>query len=87
MNEFNIHRILFAIMVCVTVFFGTLSAQGNRVTLSGNVMDTANGESMMGVYVIMTDLNNAFFPASCFFIGICYNNDRLKRDKNAQILC
>ena len=31
-------------------------AQHARVTLSGSVVDASNGESMMGVYVILTDL-------------------------------
>ena len=40
-------------------------AQGGRFALSGTVRDASNGESMMGVYVIMTDVNNASNVQGC----------------------
>ena len=40
-------------------------AQHTRVTLSGSVADASNGESMMGVYIILTDLTNASNVQGC----------------------
>ena len=42
-----------------------MMAQGGRFALSGTVRDASNGESMMGVYVIMTDVNNASNVQGC----------------------
>ena len=35
---------------------GTALAQGSRVTLSGTVTDASNGESLLGAYVILSDV-------------------------------
>ena len=44
------------LLIIILVFFGqALSAQVQRVTLSGTVKDAASGESLMGAYVILTD--------------------------------
>ncbi len=40
-------------------------AQHTRVTLSGSVVDASNGESMMGVYVILTDLKTPSNVQGC----------------------
>ena len=40
-------------------------AQHTRVTLSGSVVDASNGESMMGVYIILTDLNTPSKVEGC----------------------
>ena len=40
-------------------------AQHTRVTLSESVADASNGESMMGVYIILTDLTNASNVQGC----------------------
>lgn len=40
-------------------------AQHTRVTLSGSVLDASNGESMMGVYVILSDLKTPSNVQGC----------------------
>ncbi len=40
-------------------------AQHTRVTLSGSVLDASNGESMMGVYVILSDLKTPTNVQGC----------------------
>ena len=45
--------------------FASAYAQGGRVTLSGTVLDASNGESMMGVYVILTDLQTPSNVQGC----------------------
>jgi hypothetical protein len=40
-------------------------AQNARVTLSGTVADASNGENMMGVYVILSDLSDASNVQGC----------------------
>ena len=52
----KLHILLCTILLTVTAI--TVSAQAQRVTLSGTVTDAANGETMMGVYVILSDLSN-----------------------------
>ena len=52
----KLHILLCTILLTVTAI--TVSAQVQRVTLSGTVTDAANGETMMGVYVILSDLSN-----------------------------
>ena len=52
----KLHILLCTILLTVTAI--TVSAQTQRVTLSGTVTDAANGETMMGVYVILSDLSN-----------------------------
>ena len=61
----QVHRVIYAIIVCFTVFCGAVSAQGVRYALSGTVRDASNGESMLGVYVIMTDVNNTSNVQGC----------------------
>ena len=43
----------------------TAWAQSARVTLSGTVADASNGENMMGVYVILSDLSDASNVQGC----------------------
>ena len=43
----------------------TAWAQNARVTLSGTVADASNGETMMGVYVILSDLSDASNVQGC----------------------
>jgi len=40
-------------------------AQGSRVALSGSVVDASNGETMLGVYVILSDLANPSNVQGC----------------------
>ncbi len=48
----------YTILLILLSLCGVSHAQGGRVTLSGHVVDAANGETMMGVYVILTELAN-----------------------------
>ena len=48
----------YAILLLAVVCSFAVQAQTSRVSMSGTVTDAANGESMMGVYVILTDLAN-----------------------------
>ena len=50
----------------LTILCATFAqAQTARVSLSGTVTDASNGESMMGVYVILTDLTDASNVQGC----------------------
>ena len=60
-----IRRIILAIITIIVALFGVAHAQGGRYALSGTVRDASNGESMMGVYVIMTDVSNASNVQGC----------------------
>ncbi len=55
----------FLIVLCFVAQGGVVHAQGGRYALSGTVRDASNGESMMGVYVIMTDVHNASNVQGC----------------------
>ena len=50
------NRKLLVILVLIFGVCGVVHAQHSRVTLSGVVRDANNGETMMGVYVILMDL-------------------------------
>lgn len=50
----KIYHIIFTIFILACAI--SAWAQPSRVTLSGVVRDASNGETMMGVYVILTDL-------------------------------
>ena len=47
----------FAIWIFVLVCSTAALAQSGRVTLSGTVSDASNGETMLGVYVILSEVN------------------------------
>ena len=53
--------ILFLTVVCSFA----VQAQNARVTLSGTVADASNGETMMGAYVILTDLSTPSNVQGC----------------------
>ena len=50
-------RNILLVLILVFGVCGVVNAQ-HRVSISGTVMDAANGESMMGVYVILSELSN-----------------------------
>lgn len=50
-------RNVLVVLILVFGMCGVMHAQ-HRVSMSGTVMDASNGETMMGVYVILTDLSN-----------------------------
>ena len=53
-------------ILILTILCATFAqAQTARVSLSGTVTDASNGESMMGVYVILTDLTDASNVQGC----------------------
>ena len=52
------NRNILVTLVLVCGVFVCANAQGGRVALSGVVRDAGNGESMMGVYVILSELSN-----------------------------
>ena len=56
---------IWIIMTIIVALCGVAHAQGVRYALSGMVRDASNGESMMGVYVIMTDVSNASNVQGC----------------------
>lgn len=47
------------------MFTGGVFAQHSRVALSGSVRDASNGETMMGVYVILTDIHTSSNVQGC----------------------
>ena len=56
---------IWTIIVIIVALCGVVHAQGGRYALSGTVRDASNGESMMGVYVIMTDVHNPSNVQGC----------------------
>lgn len=53
-------------ILILTILCATFAqAQTARVSMSGTVTDASNGESMMGVYVILTDLTDASNVQGC----------------------
>ena len=59
------NRKVLIILALVFGVFAGANAQHARVTLSGTVLDASNGESMMGVYVILTDLKTPSNVQGC----------------------
>ena len=53
------------ILLLTAVCSLAVHAQNARVTLSGTVADASNGENMMGVYVILSDLSDASNVQGC----------------------
>ncbi len=59
---------LFKILLCTMMIIGIAVpawAQRSRVTLSGSVVDASNGETLLGVYIILTDLTNSSNVQGC----------------------
>ena len=59
-NKYRILLTIFIIGITIPTW-----AQHTRVTLSGSVSDATNGESMMGVYVILAELSNPANVQGC----------------------
>ncbi|MBO7629402.1 MAG: carboxypeptidase-like regulatory domain-containing protein, partial [Bacteroidales bacterium] len=59
----TVHILLCTMLLVVSAT--TAWAQSARVTLSGTVADASNGETMMGVYVILSDLSDASNVQGC----------------------
>ncbi len=59
------NRNILIILALVFGVFAGANAQHARVTLSGSVLDASNGESMMGVYVILSDLKTPSNVQGC----------------------
>lgn len=57
-------RNVLVVLILVFGMCGVMHAQ-HRVSMSGTVMDASNGETMMGVYVILTDLSNPSNVQGC----------------------
>ena len=55
----------YIILLLTAVCSLAVHAQNARVTLSGTVADASNGENMMGVYVILSDLSDASNVQGC----------------------
>lgn len=55
----------YIILLLTAICSLAVHAQNARVTLSGTVADASNGENMMGVYVILSDLSDASNVQGC----------------------